>query len=447
MKLNLFYRRGKLTKIKDIYRKRTLSYNLKISFPPCDIFFLFGGVLHLLASMFQIIQNYKNRKVIAEMSLEDYINAMKTPDYFRKMQIDNIRSFDRDSFEYKSYKDSSACILFNFKYEDEVNNKAIISPTGYLYIDFDNCGKKDLSSFPFITACWDSLSAKGIGILVKCTITDKNNLKAYVREISEAIGMEYDKRAISKDRCCVIGYDSDIYYNPNSTEYVFNNNLDEEEVSTESIKALYRLQSPDTFLSDKIRLSDYNEKVSNLDFKGEPFIDLRDEKMEYCEIIIPKKIKPGNRNQIIFGIASQTFGLNMWLPYNRLYSYVEAINKDKCKPPLESQEMSDIVRKVFKNESPIVVLNKKKRIIFNPDYQFKGKERMSMSASYLMKDRKEVNKRRVYKVLSEWDFEKEGKITQKKIAKVSDLSLPTIKRYYAEDTEIKGLVQHLNEEK
>jgi len=396
--------------------------------------------------MFQIVSNVFNRSIITSLSLDEYINTMKNPDFVRKSQVDLAREtyknseLKKDDPLYKSIKNSLPCITFLNTFNNSVINENIVCPTGFMYLDIDNIQHIDISKHSFVVSYWKSISNNGYGILIKCE--NIGDLQKNIKELSLLFNIELDKNAVSKDRLNVLGYDNDIYYNPNYTSYVFS---DSEKVSLSYIKvSSIRLQQIDTKNEvGDIRFSNLKDLIKEYDFNGEPFIDLGENKLEYAEVFIPKNIFEGNRNKSMFVLCSQIRGLNAWISESMLFRVCSTINKDKFRPELSVHELSEIVKKVYSKENPVVMLNKTKRILFNPDYTLSKFDRQSMATKQIRAVEAVKNTSKIIKCVEEWDFETNGKITQDKIAKMTGFGIATIKR---RSTEIKKVFTILNEE-
>lgn len=384
--------------------------------------------------MFQIVSNIYNRSVIASVSLEEFINEVKNPGLPTKHQINKAREVYVNSDEhkndalYKSIKNSLPCITFLNTFNNYVSNENVVAPTGFMYIDVDDIDFIDLSSHSFVVSYWKSLSNNGYGILIKYSSVGTVNLQNCVDELSNTLGIKLDKNAVSIDRLNVISYDRDIYYNENYTEYIFSK---EELVSHTHIKTNFinRLRVTDTvFEEGNLRFSNLQELIKGFDFNGEIFIDLGDNKLEYAEVFVPKEIFDGNRNKSMFVLCSQIRGLNPWITEDYLYRVCNTINNDKFRPQLDGKELSEIVRKVASKKEPVVILNKTKRLLFNPDYLLTVKERRSLSAKQIRGVEGEKNTQKIITCLNSWDFERLGKISQSKLAKESGFGIATIKR-------------------
>lgn len=371
---------------------------------------------------------------------------MKNPDFVRKSQVDLARDIyinsplGKDDPLYKSIKNSLPCITFLNSFKNYVNNDNIIENTGFMYVDVDNVGEIDFSIYSFVVAYWKSLSNNGYGILIKCE--NIGELQDNLKELSSFFDIKLDKNAVSKDRLNVLGYDLNIYYNPNYTSYRFK---DSEKVSLSYINTSeYRLQQIDTTKDfEKLRFSNLKDLISGYDFNGEPFIDLGENKLQYAEVFIPKNIFEGNRNKSMFVLCSQIRGLNAWISEATLYKVCSNINQDKFRPQLSEEELADIVRKVYMKENPLVILNKTKRILFNPDYDLSKFDKQSMAIKQIRATEAEKNTVKIIDCLNKWDFEKLGRITQMKLAKETGFGVATIKR---RSEKIKHIFEILNKE-
>lgn len=381
--------------------------------------------------MFQIVSNIFNRSIITSISLDEFIYMMKNPNYLSKKQVDLAREtyknsiLKKDDPLYKSIKNSLPCITFLNTFDKYVSNDNIISSTGFMYLDIDDISHIDLKKHTFIVAYWKSISNNGYGILIKCGKV--GTLQDNVQELSNILGIALDKNAVSKDRLNIIGYDCNLYYNPNYTEYKFEK--DKKVSQGNIIRYEYRLRASDTIdVSETIRFSNFNELLKDYNFNGEAFLDLGDNKLEYAEVFIPKSVFEGNRNKSMFVLCSQVRGLNTWISESLLYRVCDTINKDKFKPTLTEYELRAIVSKVYKKLVPVVMLNKTRRIIFNPDYNLSKIDRLNISAKQIRKAVSDKNTLKIIETLTNWNFEESGKITKAKIAKQTGLGVATIKR-------------------
>lgn len=399
--------------------------------------------------MFQIVSNIYNRNVITSVSLDEFINMMKNPDFLRKSQVDLARKIYKESElgkedpSYVSIKNSLSCITFFNVFNGSVRNDNIVNKTGFMYLDADHINNLDLSNFNFVVAYWKSLSNDGYGILIKCSNMLEEPLEN-VKEISKVLGIKLDNNAVSKDRLNAIGYDEKIYYNSEYVDYIFNNN---EKVSSSNIntKSSNRLRVDDTKYQEevgKLRFSNLREIEDNYDFEGKDFAIL-EEKIEYAEVFVAKNIFEGNRNNSMFIICSQIRGLNSWISQESLFRVCKTINEDKFKPQINLSELNDIVRKVYENKNPIVILNKTRRVLYNPKSGLSREDKKFITGSEMGKFKKNITTNKILECINDWDFKTNGKISFEKISNNSKLGIATIKR---RSNIIKPIIQKLNKE-
>lgn len=399
--------------------------------------------------MFQVVSNIYNRNIITSLSLEEFISMMKSPDFVKKSQVDLARKIYKDSLlkkddpSYKSIKSSLPCITFLNIFDSSVKNENIVGTTGFMYLDIDNLNYLDLSSHSFVVAYWKSLSNNGYGILIKCTGISENLLDN-IQELSDILNIDLDKNAVSKDRLNVLGYDYNIKFNSEYTNYEFNK---KEKVSSSNIinKSSNRLRADDTkYEKDvgKLRFSNLDEIANNYDFKGEDYV-LLEEKIEYAEVFVPNTIFAGNRNNSMFILCSQIRGLNTWISQESLFRVCNVINKDKFKPELGAKELDDIVRKVYENNNPVIMLNKMRRILYNPRSGLTKDEKSLISGREMGKFKKKITTIKILDCIDEWNFNINGKITFEKISSKTGLGIATVKR---RGKEIKPLFTKLNQE-
>lgn len=383
--------------------------------------------------MFQIVSNIYNRNVITSFSLEEFVQSMKNPDPFKKSQVDLARKIYKESVMkkddplYKSIKGALPCITFLNTFKDVVKNENIVESTGFIYFDIDDVVSIDLREFPFVVAYWKSLSNNGYGILIKCSNLSED-LLSNVNEMSEVLGIPLDKQASSKDRLNVMGYDLDIQYNPNYINYDFNS-IKKVQLGNIYNTSFNRLSTECTVHEEnynKLRFSNLSDIIREYDFKGQPYV-VFEEKLQYAEVFIPKNIFEGNRNKSMFIICSQIRGLNTWISQEYLLKVCDTINKDKFKPQLNFRELSEIVRKVYENKTPVVMLNKDRRIIFNPEVNLTKQERKVISGREVAKMKSNASLTKIIGFIDKWNTEEEGKLNYSKLAVKSGFSISTIK--------------------
>lgn len=395
--------------------------------------------------MFHIVENVRKRPIISDISVEEFVSAMKFPDSIRKSQILNARKLSKSDKKYTQIKQSLPCIVFNYRHDSYVNGETRIASTGFVYIDIDDYCDIDYSKFNFIVAAWKSLSGVGKGLLCSVENVGLDDYKEVTDELANLIGVPNDNKAISKDRLCVLGFDENIYYNPNYSKFRYRKEYSKLPIEKSTIPNIYKTLNKDvtncTFLKNKIRFSNLEELTNNIDFDGEAYYDYEDKKIGYAEVIIPNKVLEGKRNSIMFSIASQFIGLNPWIDYELFVKWMSVINRDRFKPILDADEFYEIINKVFNKDKKEFIINKKRRMFYNPDYKFSTKEKRAILNKAIGEHKIKLKLEKLTKILDNWDFENLGKITQVKIADISGLHINTIKNSY---NEIKIRVNEMN---
>ena len=108
----------------------------------------------------------------------------------------------------------------------------------------------------------------------------------------------------------------------------------------------------------------------------------------------------------------------------------------RCTPKIN--ELTSILEYVWNNPSLDLKPNKERKIIFNPLYQGNKQSTVNKIIGGL-KSNRTMNS--IYSLLEYWDFDMNGKITQKKVAIELGIATVTIKRYWSE---FKTYVKELN---
>lgn len=352
---------------------------------------------------------------------------MKTPSIPHRKVVELAISLERKSKEYQEIKASLPCIVFTFLHDKIVRGNTVVEPTGYIYLDVDDEEIDErLYSNPYVHALWKTLSGKGYAILVKVKGVNKDNLKAVTKAIAETLDIPYDSKAVSIDRLHVVGFDSDIYYNKESTEFKF-----KESVTNLTIfnnKKSIRIVREST-KNKKLRFNNFEEIVEglNLDFNGEASLDMKDNKIPYYEVWIPDIIHSGGRNATMHAILVGIYLLNSWMEEDELYYLAQYINRKKVRPTLEDSELNNIVKNAIKDKDLKLIPNRQRRIVFNPDYDMSGKERRAEVNKQIGKARKEDNNKKLLEIINKWDFSKK-KLTVSKLAEIAELGRETVQR-------------------
>jgi hypothetical protein len=391
-------------------------------------------------------------KVKGIIPVEEALQIIKYGDSKTLPLINEAREYGKGSTEYDTIKKYKLpTVRFNFLLEDSASNTNITAPTGLIYLDAD-----DTDTIPeseYVYAKWRSLSNTGYGVLVKTGNLTKTNYEDTYNELSEVIGIKSDSGARKLIQQTVLSYDSNLYYNPDSLIYSY---IEKEEIKEEIKKVSFS-----NIIKEKISISSNEPFFKNEDnavyrddnideyFKGEfadvPFRVFSDEKTKICQPFIPFKtiIKEGQRNNSMLSFLTMHASLNLNCNREYLLEMSNHMNY-KMHPKLPKYEVNSIIRNVLKKRdegSLEMYCNKERRILFNPKIKFARVEKRKITAREIGNIRRNKTEIKIYQTIENWDFEANGKITRVKVAKISEKSLTTIKRYWSE---FKDYVKDLN---
>lgn len=365
-------------------------------------------------------------KVGKEISVEEVLQTIKNGDENLHL-INEAREFGKGSVEYdkiKTYKLPTH--RFNFLFKGSASNDNITVPTGLLYLDID--GADSIPQSDYVFAQWKSLSNTGYGVLVKVDNLSTANYKYVYNELSEAIGIESDPYAGKATQQTVLSYDSNLYYNPDSTTYTY---IEKEKVSSSTIKERKEgIGACDTFQGGYEPQSIRFNNIGDYFQDDRPYIVFKD-KVWICNPFIPRTINEGSRNPILFFLLSQYALLNP----NQREAFLLSIGRtivSKMYPRLSEQELRITVSKVIKGREDKTITmhyNEERRVLFNPKVRLSHKEIMQIVNRELGDVRKELTRAIIYEALEDWDSKIDGKLTQVNVAKKARLSGATIKRY------------------
>ncbi|MEE1897446.1 BT4734/BF3469 family protein [Flavobacterium rakeshii] len=394
--------------------------------------------------MFQITKyaKVKDSKVQDIVSLESILQIIKRGDTNLPF-IQSARLVGKSNPLYDIIKTTSLpTFRFNFLFKDSATNNNITEPTGLIYLDCDNTDVVPDSLY--IHAKWKSLSDTGFGILVKVNGLTLENYTDTYNNLSKLIGITSDTGARKVTQQTVLSHDPNLYYNPDSLLF---DCTESKKVSCPTIKKKEKcIGTDETFLNksnneDTIRFNNIDEyftgEYSELNYR------LFNEKVMICSPFIPNRIEEGNRNKNLFYLLSQYALLNPHVGKSWLRAIAGTINK-KMYPNLSSSEINCVIDSVLtkrEDNSLELYLNEERRVLYNPKYLFTKQQKMEIVNRELGKLKSDHTKEIIYLVLEDWDFNTNGKITQKKVARLANRGESTVKSYWSE---FKGYIKELN---
>lgn len=385
-------------------------------------------------------------KVQKTVSIETIFETIKNGNEYLSL-IEKARQIGKGNIGYDFIKTNQLpTFRFNFLFKDSAKNPNITAPTGLLFLDADNI--ETIPDNEYVFAKWKSLSNLGFGILVKIdNLTQKNFADAY-NQLSKVIGIATDNGARKPTQQTVLSFDNELYYNIDSKVYKY------QETKKVSLGVKLKKEKEgivvnDTFSEKHKYNSIIYDNISDY-FTGEnaetPYLVFSDEKTKICKPFIPNTINEGSRNSTMFSFLSNISLLNPNCGKGLLTLFSYHIN-GRMKTKLSEYEVNKIIDNVLKMRKDgelQMYSNKERRILFNPNFEFTKKEKQQISGREVGKTRRDAKSSKIYEFLENWDFEKNGKITQKKVAVVANIPLSTIKKPYYW-SQFKDYVKELNE--
>lgn len=382
--------------------------------------------------MFQLTKyaSAKEPKVQEQASLTEVLQIIKEGDSNLPL-ITFARTMVKGSLKYDKFKKSMLpTFRFNFLFKESASNNNITKPTGLIYLDADNLD--EIPDNPYVLAKWKSLSDTGFGILVKVDNLTLENYTETYDQLSEVIGVSTDNGARKATQQTIQSYDPNLYHNPDSLVF---HSTENKKVSSAPIK-----EKREKGIGTNETFPNRNEKPIRFNNIGDYFQDeftdaeyrIFNVKIRICNPFIPMTIEQGKRNTTMFFLMSQYSLLNDRAGKPILRALADSVNR-KMYPKLSDKEIDSVIKSVLKKrteETLELYCNQERRILFNPAISMTAEQKRKIVNTELGKMKSDHTQESIYLLFDEWDFEADGKITQKKVAAKSGLSESTVKRHW-----------------
>lgn len=390
--------------------------------------------------MFNKIQSITNRKIIGNFSdLKTLVDYVKSEEREEANHITEARKTGKGTIDYKNIKIFKLpCVVINFNHKDGyVNGATVTNSTGFMYFDVDNEDSLGNLDFNYVSAYWKSLSNNGFTIIIKTKGLTADNLKESYRYVGNMLDLKYDNAAISVDRVTVLSYDPNAYFS-NDTGVIDLTGIvgKEKSTHTDNKNIFYLGYNHNGY---KIRTDNLDEVIeqSNIELKynEDGVMDLGSEnKLTYSKVITPfKPIKKGRREKVLSSITHQLVSLNKSSSKKSISTFVHFVNTYNIQPPLENQEVNIIINKKFQQRNKLKPFqNAKRRILYNPNFSFSGKQKSLLALKTCIKSKVKKSKEKIRIVLQNWNYNELGKITQKKVTQLTKMNKKTVAKYYTE---------------
>ncbi|RXP46864.1 hypothetical protein EC396_13365 [Lutibacter sp. HS1-25] len=382
-----------------------------------------------MINSFQCIKNSGN--VLSSIKIEDFLSYVKEGNESLPYILEARSKFPNDKSSYYIIKTTKIpCYTLNFTFNKKKSNETINSNTGFIYLDYDKSIEIDTSN-QLIFATWLSLSGTGRGILVKVDSLTLENFKYTYQSISKELNIETDHQACKATQSNVLSYDPNIYINYDSRVWVANDTQINKKYQHSNIKIEKEtICTVIGYTGTKVRYDNLNEITKNIDFNGEA-IYCFEQKIQYAKCFLPiGKIKVTTRNKILSSYAYQLKALNPLIKEIDLWKIITYINNTRCEIQYPKNELDVIVKSIMSKGKIEPKLNATRRFFYNPDYDLSVKKRRQLSIKAINFEKTQNSIKRIEQIVNEWDFKKDGKITQKGIKAKGGGCLNTIKKYY-----------------
>ena len=348
------------------------------------------------------------------------------PEYNQKILIETARQYERKSKEQDEIKAIMPCFTSAFQFNGYINNKNATVPTGYLYIDVDNVESIELDHPSVVFYC-KSFSGKGYTIIVGVVGVTKENIKAVTLQVASELDIKVDEAAISIDRLTVVSYDLGAYYNANHTYFLF---IDSK-LNNPHYNNISNITYCNEYNGGETRFDNISDFIDNIDFEGEVMKDFGKDKIEYFKISFPfKDVEVGWRNKTLNYICYYLKALNPQISKNECFSLLNSVNVNKLKPPLEDNDLNEIIDSVFRITEFKIKPNSKRRFIYNPDYKLTTTEKRRINIYRIHECNRNNTLESLNQFIDSWDFILRGKITQHSLSDCSGHNIKTIEKHY-----------------
>lgn len=391
------------------------------------------------------INTYKNVKsptINGETDINEWFDLIKGKDIKLTKKILEARSYPKDknpNSPYNKIKSSLPCVTYNFTFNNRKKNDNVKGPTGLLYIDIDdlifNIDDIDPKG---IYASYRSYGGLGYSLLVQVEGLTLNNYKPTFQAVTKELGIEElaDKGAVKATQFNVLSYDEDLVINTNSTVFkavdtapltldfskkVEPSKMGHSQHKKEEEKSIYVGNDP----KRKIRFDNLDEVVIP---EGKDYVYFS-EGIEWVNCSCPwgKPISE-RRGAFLLAYCNNLVWLNPWMTKETLQPLMEKINQKVLMPAVNSKRLDGILDSIlsYRDQGTLKAhINPKKR-----KYVYREK-RTRLDLNRIMNERKmQECKEKIYDSLESWDFESNGKISIRKVAKESGVGETTVKKHW-----------------
>ena len=373
-------------------------------------------------------------------NIAEAISYIKGEDIENLEIIEHLRGLTKGSDEFTKLKETLPAILWNFHTTGCRKMHCATDSTGYIYYDLDLIDDYDFNK-DYFCAHWRSISGTGYGALVRVKGVTTANFVVAHSEIAKSLAIPFDSSTQNIVKLNILSYDPHIHYNANSEVFDFNylnNAVNVEEEIGEKHHTIdknsfnYSGQWNDTF-KENLRYHNLEEAMANrkLEYDENGVCDLKEDKIHYTSVYVPRKIKPGHRYYTLSAIAIKILALNPKSGLERVKALIHSINNSVCEPPHAPDKINALCAEIFAKRSSFKLFpNKTKRFFFeDPDLPLSRKRGLVLS--YCNKDRGLKKKADTVQAFARL-LEEGKKFNLKVLATNAGVSPNTVKKYLPE---------------
>lgn len=374
-------------------------------------------------------------KVIENLSVYDWLKLIKDSDYSELIQNARQGIFPKHPitqlpFTKDEVKRSLPCVTYNFLYDEYKKDDNLTVSTGLMYLDIDS-NSFDIKTIDKskVFAYYSSFGGSGYAILVRVNGVTKSNFRLTYEAIVSDLGLNkyIDTAAIKHSQFNVLSYDSELYINDNPFVYnAWNQNAPIPSVIEKKEKAYTK------GLGAKKHQSIRFDNLDEIEVNGKYVIDW--DGIEYIRCFLPIKKVTRNRNNFLLSYCNNLVYLNQNISIEKTVEILSNVNRSSCTHPVDEAQIKRVVNSIFhykvNGSLKPIIFNKKRRLVFNKNYNLTREEKLGIWNAEQAKMWSRVSTNKLYEILENWDFEKHGKISQRKIYNNHPMGKTTVEKYY-----------------
>lgn len=382
--------------------------------------------------------NIKKPKVVSTVSVNSWLEKIKDSTY--KETILKARA---GLLDYNQTKASLPCITYNFLFDGYKKDENILAGSGLIYIDIDeesfDVRTIDLSK---VFAYYRSFGGKGYSIIVQVENLTAANFKSTYLNITRELGVSdfVDIQAIKASQFNVLSYDPELYLNPDSFVFSSTNVAPRSVVIRGEEKKAYTIErgaGPNP--SSSIRF----HNLDSIDVTGDYIVNWHG--YDYVKCFIPMKKVSINRNNFLLSYGNNLVYLNPEISPEKAISLLDNVNLFACAVPVDDNQIKRIVNSIFKykNEGKLkpIYFNKQRKIVFDKKSKLTRDEKLEICRTEVALKKANDSQQKLYNLMECWNFEQQGKITQRKVYQNFPISKKTVEKYW---NRFKDYVELLN---